>query len=643
MTYDSLFHMAFYCATLLLTLTSIALTKFQKRTDLPQNKIFLLMNYFVFLNAVTCFCEEIFESNMYSHYAFYRLFLLCRFLYFVIHTALAPALFYYVMTVTGTFTEGTKLIKYTSLIPFFVTEFFAITNPIYHFVYYYGDDMSFTRNWAEILIYIVAIAYMIIAFSNLMLSWNSLRRRNRYALIYFFVITLIGVITQYFYIGIKSELFCEALALMGIMLTVENEDDRIDADTGVYNRNALKMDVNRVLIQKNILDVLCLKISNMDSISRITGLSKIEEIIAVVAEYLKVVVPRYCIYHTDTNTLVIILKQDKGKKVTKDIFRVGEKILDRFQSDWTVHGVPIKLTPVIMIAAVPTDIHTLDELLYMIESPVPKDAENSILARNELSFMARRAAVESAVSKGLAEGNFEVYYQPTYCMDGLRLHGAEALIRLHDKVIGDIFPDEFIPIAEQAGYIDDIDEFVLGQVCAFIKSGEPVRLGMDCINVNLSVLQCMSDDFIERILGIVNSYEIPKSFINFEITESVSASDYELLSDVIKKLKENGFQFSMDDYGTGYSNMHTLFTLDFDIVKIDKSILWDAEMSERGEIILENCVHMIKQMKRKILVEGVETKEHVEKLRTLGVDYLQGYFFSKPITKRELLVYCETK
>ena len=296
-----------------------------------------------------------------------------------------------------------------------------------------------------------------------------------------------------------------------------------------------------------------------------------------------------------------------------------------------------------MIAAVPTDIHTLDELLYMIESPVPKDAENTILARNELSFMARRAAVESAVSKGLAEGNFEVYYQPTYCMDGLRLHGAEALIRLHDKVIGDIFPDEFIPIAEQAGYIDDIDEFVLGQVCAFIKSGEPVRLGMDCINVNLSVLQCMRDDFIERILGIVNSYDIPKSFINFEITESVSASDYELLSDVIKKLKENGFQFSMDDYGTGYSNMHTLFTLDFDIVKIDKSILWDAEMSERGEIILENCVHMIKQMKRKILVEGVETKEHVEKLRTLGVDYLQGYFFSKPITKRELLVYCETK
>ena len=96
----------------------------------------------------------------------------------------------------------------------------------------------------------------------------------------------------------------------------------------------------------------------------------------------------------------------------------------------------------------------------------------------------------------------------------------------------------------------------------------------------------------------------------------------------------------MDDYGTGYSNMHSLFSLSFDIVKIDKSILWDAENSELGQIILESCVHMIKKMKRKILVEGVETKEHVEKLQTLGVDYFQGYFFSKPITKKELLNYC---
>jgi EAL domain-containing protein (putative c-di-GMP-specific phosphodiesterase class I) len=160
---------------------------------------------------------------------------------------------------------------------------------------------------------------------------------------------------------------------------------------------------------------------------------------------------------------------------------------------------------------------------------------------------------------------------------------------------------------------------------------------MNCINVNLSVLQCMQDNFVEHIISIVESYDIPKSLINFEITESVSASDYRILSDVVGALKKNGFQFSMDDYGTGYSNMHSLFSLAFDIVKIDKSILWDSEESSLGEIILENCVHMIRQMGRKVLVEGVETKEHADKLKNLGVDYLQGFYFSRPIPKNEFL------
>lgn len=639
MTYDNLFHMAFYCAAILVTLTSIVYTRIQKRTDLKQNRLFLLMNYLVIINAFTCLCIEIFEpyQNL-----FYKLLLVFQFLYFLIHTALAPALFNYVMVVTGTCSEIPVIAKILSVILFVVSEFFVLTNPIFHYVYYY-ENMKFYRNWAEGILYIVALTYMSVAFANLMMSWKALRRRSRYALVYFFGITLLGISVQYFYIGIKSELFCEALALMGVMLCVENEDDRIDAETGVYNRNAMKMDVVRAIATKKSLDVICMKINNIDAIGRLTGVPNSEDIICEVTAFLKTLVSREYIYHVNANTIIMIFKYDKNKKAEKDISRIAEQICERFESDWLVGGVAIKLEPVIMLSSVPSVIRTLDEVLYMAECPIPKDMGVTILKDEGLGFLIRRSGIEKAISTGLSDGAFEVYYQPTYSMDGLRLHGAEALIRLHDKKLGDIYPDEFIPIAEQTGYIDAIDDFVLGQVCAFIKSGEPAKMGMDCINVNLSVLQCMSDGFVPKILNIVNKYDIPRSFINFEITESVSANDYELLSDVIKKLKENGFQFSMDDYGTGYSNMHSLFTLDFDIVKIDKSILWDSELSERGQIILQSCVHMLKQMKRKILVEGVETKAHIEKLKRLGVDYLQGYYFSKPITKGELLTYCKAK
>ena len=130
---------------------------------------------------------------------------------------------------------------------------------------------------------------------------------------------------------------------------------------------------------------------------------------------------------------------------------------------------------------------------------------------------------------------------------------------------------------------------------------------------------------------------VDKSMINFEVTESVSGGSYDVLNNVINDLKKEGFLFSMDDYGTGYSNMKALASMNLDCIKIDKSILWEAEKSELGFIILENCIRMIHQMELNILVEGVETEEQIKLLEPMGVNYLQGYFFSKPVPKDKFL------
>ena len=225
---------------------------------------------------------------------------------------------------------------------------------------------------------------------------------------------------------------------------------------------------------------------------------------------------------------------------------------------------------------IPDRAASLEDVRYIAECPIPEQMQERIIADDSLDWIIRRAAVENAVAKGLGNGSFEVYYQPTYTIDR-RLHGAEALIRMHDAKMGTIYPDEFIPIAEQLGLIDELDEFVLREVCRFLLTGIPQKYGMDCINVNLSVLECMKEGFAEHISGIVEDAGVHKKLINFEITESVVSRNYKHLSDVIDRLKQEGFLFSIDDYGTGYSNMTTLFSLGADIIKIDKSLLWNAE------------------------------------------------------------------
>ena len=181
-----------------------------------------------------------------------------------------------------------------------------------------------------------------------------------------------------------------------------------------------------------------------------------------------------------------------------------------------------------------------------------------------------------------------------------------------------------------------MDDFVLRSVCEYLSGGEPDQLGLECINVNLSVIQCIQPDFLDHILSIVGSSGVDTSRISFEITESVGAEDYNLLSTLVRQLRRAGFRVCMDDYGTGYSNMLALFSMDFDVIKIDKSILWGAQESELGRVILENSIRMIRQMKRRILVEGVETAAQIELLRQLDVDLLQGFYFSRPVPQSEL-------
>ena len=633
MTEIDLSQVALHTAALLISITSLIFTLIQQRIDKIQNKIYIVLISIVGLNAIAQIVRDLLEPAILTSDSAFFVCRLCDYLYFLLHTLLAPVFYIYVCAVCGMsrFVTEKKNLIFTSLIV--VTELFVLTNPLLRFVYQYNENRVFTRNWGEALVYISAAFYMCIAVFRLLFTWSALTAKRRLALIYFFILVIAGVAIQFININIKCELFAEALALMGVMTAIESEDDRIDIDTGIYNRKALQTDLSTYIVSKRKVGVICLKITNMELFDRTAKSENSDILPTVVAAYLQTVIPRYSIYNTNPGTFIITVTDSSSARTMK----LAEVISRRFDSPWHFGDTKLLLNAVVMTSEIPDRIKTANDAFYMADSPVPGNLDKKILSGRDLDYLMRRAAVEGALTRGLEKHFFEVYYQPTYALSDRRLHGAEALIRLHDSVLGNVYPDEFIPIAEQNGLIDDIDDFVLREVCSFIKSGVPASLGIRCINVNLSVIECMQPGFVKHINAITDEYDIDKEMINFEITESIAASNYDILSRVVSALKADGFHFSMDDYGTGYSNMRAIFMLDFDVVKIDKSILWSAEESELGKIILESSVHMIKQMHREILVEGVETEEQIELLKSMSVDYLQGFFFSKPIPKTEFI------
>lgn len=213
-------------------------------------------------------------------------------------------------------------------------------------------------------------------------------------------------------------------------------------------------------------------------------------------------------------------------------------------------------------------------------------------------------------------------------------------MRLQDKELGTISPDEFIPIAEETGDIIQIGQIVFAQVCDDIERYHLRSYGLKYVSVNLSRRQFLQTDLAERFASYMKEHRITSQDIAIEITESTLIDKNPKTMDEIKKLQALGFSFLMDDFGTGYSNIEAINgPVNFKIIKIDKSLLWGSEKSKVGEILLRNNMDMILKLGLVPLCEGVETKGQIELLQSLGCRYLQGFFFSRPVPIDDFVSY----
>ncbi|SEQ08863.1 EAL domain, c-di-GMP-specific phosphodiesterase class I (or its enzymatically inactive variant) [Lachnospiraceae bacterium NE2001] len=644
------FHMAFYAAALLVSFTIFMQSIIQKRTDRAHNLAFIVMVCIVMANSVTEMISEFVRPYLATSDACVFVDDVCHILYFVFHCLIAPMFFFYELCLTDAIKKRKDIQVILFSVPIIFMELLVLSNPLTHLLYDHSPSGRFERGPAEYVLYVISAVYIFHTIACIFRFWNAMTFKKRLSLICFLGVVLLGLVVQLVYPDIRCELFAEALGILGIMLLMENEDDRIEAVTGIYNRRGLEIDLDMTIKLGLHCDILSLRITDVGTSLRSIGLTNINNLTNDIAEYLKTKIQRFYIYNIDPSQFIILLgdrEQEENQRRYRKLFRnyepmvsideLAEDILERFKGNWNMGKTKTSLNPVIIKANIPENFKTVEEVFFFIDSPLPKKLDKQVLDKDDLGYLLRRTEVENAIHRGMAGGGFEVYYQPVYELNSKKLYGAEALLRLHDKELGPVFPDEFIPVIEQMGLIDDVDNMVLGKVCEFIESGIPTNAGMQTLNVNLSMIQCMQKGFVNRINQIVDGYSIDKHMITFEITESVGADDYMKLGEIITELKGSGYQFAMDDYGTGYSNIQSIFSLDFDVVKIDKSILWAAEKGELGMTILTNSINMIRQMKKKIVVEGVETESQIHLLEQLGVDYQQGFYFSKPIPKEDFI------
>ncbi|MEG2982084.1 MAG: EAL domain-containing protein [Raoultibacter sp.] len=244
----------------------------------------------------------------------------------------------------------------------------------------------------------------------------------------------------------------------------------------------------------------------------------------------------------------------------------------------------------------------------------------------------REKQLEDLMEDALANEEFQVYLQPKYAVQTERVAGAEALVRWQSVSEGMLYPDEFITLFEKNGFIISLDFWVFEQVCKTLRRWMDAGLTPFKISVNCSRVHLRDTDFIKRYEAIAASYAVPKCYLEIELTENTVFEDVAHLSLIIDEIRSAGFGCSMDDFGSGYSSLNLIQDIPVDTLKLDRVFFKSgAQDAQRSEAVVESVITMSKALEMETVAEGVEHQFQVDMLKRLNCDYIQGYFFARPM------------
>ena len=242
------------------------------------------------------------------------------------------------------------------------------------------------------------------------------------------------------------------------------------------------------------------------------------------------------------------------------------------------------------------------------------------------------------MQSSMENGEFQVYFQPKHDLKNDRTGGAEALVRWIHPELGFISPGVFIPLFEQNGFVTQLDFYVWEEVCRELRRCIDEGLPVVPVSVNVSRMDFDSPDLADRIIALVDRYALDRSLLHIELTESVYGDDPTRIAQAIQTLHENGFIIELDDFGSGYSALSSLNTLDLDVMKLDMSIIRQATATQ-DYAVLRFCLMLADGMRLKSVAEGVESAEEAAALKVLGCDYIQGYYYSRPLPRQDYEAY----
>lgn len=613
----------------------IILTYARKGTLLPtiKNLAFQYCLQVTFLSVIA----NIISTIMLLHYQVIPFALNMMFLVIYYLSTPMMGVVYFVYTLAN-FYDRDEIKKYALIysLPSTIYIFIVLTNPFTHLLFSFDKVNGYEHGPWIMMTYYVFYIYVIFSFVLVIYKRKSLEKNVIYILGVFPFVSALMILFQFVYPQYILTGTAATSALLILYLYLQNKQMFTDTLTNLLNRQEFNKMINMQIADKKTFVVFVLSLRDFKFINDKFGQDIGDKILLQVCAYLKSLLPKQMLYRYGGDEFAIIFHHEE--KVRDAI----KKIRKRMNDPWKVDEMNFMLKYVIGGIGYPMVASSEEEVIKGLEYAVAtaKTDENEIVCfciKDMLNNIKRKDQIVEILKDCIEKNDFNLYFQPIYDVQTKTYRKAEALLRLPENPLGFVSPEEFIPIAEEKGLISAMTYQVLEKTCDFIKDVMKVTNDFAGVSVNFSVIQFMQEDVEQKVLDIMDAFHIPYHMIKIEITESMLATNYETVMKFIIHMRKHGIQFLLDDFGTGYSNISYVLKVPFDTVKIDKSLVWQAMKDEKAAILVRKMSEAFQEVGLHVLAEGIETKQQIHFMVNAGCDYLQGFYFSRPVTGEEAL------
>ncbi|TNF99131.1 MAG: EAL domain-containing protein [Gammaproteobacteria bacterium] len=330
-------------------------------------------------------------------------------------------------------------------------------------------------------------------------------------------------------------------------------------------------------------------------------------------------------------------------KSNEEIISTSEKLIAALEDPIHFHDrKPLYVGMSIGIAICPDNGDNSEQLIKNADSAM---YQAKATGRNQFHFhteelnaqASRRLVIETQLRQALSNHEFSVVYQPKVNVKTYEIEGAEALVRWHNQELGKVPPEEFIPIAESVGIIDELGEFVLEEALSQVNKWQKLSSQNMSVAVNFSPRQFMNPELSDTIMTHLDRANLPGEALEIEITESLLLNQNELIIDTLNQIAAQNIQIAIDDFGTGYSALRYLKNFPISVVKIDKSFIQDVTIKTEDAILVKTIILMAHGLGMGVVAEGIETRQQLTFYQVEDGDTAQGYFFSRPLNQDEFI------